>query len=141
MVPGHGPPGTDPERAHGGVAGGRLASAVSDAGGLGMIGVGSAGSVDHLEREAAHPQRAGLPFGIGLLGWAVHGEPRLLDAAIDAAPVLVRELWRDLVLGRARPCCGNRDGCPGLLGGVGDLRPGGRNRCVGGEGARRRRPR
>ncbi len=73
----------------GGVAGGRLASAVSDAGGLGMIGVGSAGSVDHLEREAAHPQRAGLPFGIGLLGWAVHGEPRLLDAAIDAAPVLV----------------------------------------------------
>lgn len=37
----------------GGVAGGRLASAVTAAGGLGKIGVGSAGSVEFLQREAA----------------------------------------------------------------------------------------
>ena len=73
----------------GGVAGGKLASAVSAAGGLGMIGVGSAGSVDLLEREAAYPQSAGLPFGIGLLDWVLHREPQLLDAAIEASPVLI----------------------------------------------------
>ena len=57
----------------GGVAGGELASAVSRAGGLGMVGVGSAGSVALMERETAHPRDAGLPFGIGLLDWAVAG--------------------------------------------------------------------
>jgi nitronate monooxygenase len=82
----------------GGVAGGRLASAVSEAGGLGMIGVGSAGSVELLEREVANPQSAGLPFGIGLLDWALALEPQLLDAAIAASPVLISvsfgDTWR-----------------------------------------------
>jgi nitronate monooxygenase len=82
----------------GGVAGGRLASAVSEAGGLGMIGVGSAGSVELLEREVTHPQVAGLPFGIGLLDWALAREPQLLDAAIAASPVLISvsfgDTWR-----------------------------------------------
>jgi nitronate monooxygenase len=82
----------------GGVAGGRLAAAVSHAGGLGMIGVGSAGSVELIEREAAHPQGAGLPFGIGLLDWALAREPQLLDAAIAASPVLIAvsfgDAWR-----------------------------------------------
>ncbi len=73
----------------GGVAGGALAAAVSAAGGLGMIGVGSAGSVDMLVREAGIPQRLGIRFGIGLLSWALEREPALLDAAVDAAPVLV----------------------------------------------------
>lgn len=79
----------------GGVAGGELASAVSRAGGLGMIGVGSAGSVALLEREAAHPRDAGLPFGIGLLDWAVADEPRLLDAAIGTSPVLISVSFGD----------------------------------------------
>jgi nitronate monooxygenase len=82
----------------GGVAGGRLASAVSKAGGLGMIGVGSAGSVELLERETVHPRRADLPFGIGLLDWALARQPQLLDAAIAASPALISvsfgEAWR-----------------------------------------------
>ena len=73
----------------GGVAGGRLAAAVSGAGGLGMIGIGTAGSVELIERESAIPQDAALPFGIGLLAWAVDQEPSLLDAAIDAQPILI----------------------------------------------------
>jgi len=73
----------------GGVAGGALAAGVSAAGGLGMIGVGSAGAVDMLVREAGIPQRLGIRFGIGLLSWAVERDPALLDAAIEAAPVLV----------------------------------------------------
>jgi nitronate monooxygenase len=73
----------------GGVAGGRLAAAVSAAGGLGMIGVGSAGSKAILEQEVAHPHRAGLRFGIGLLDWKLAREPALLDAATAAAPALI----------------------------------------------------
>jgi len=73
----------------GGVAGGALAAAVSAAGGLGMIGVGSAGSLEMLVSEAEIPRRLGVRFGIGLLAWAVEREPALLEAAIDTAPALV----------------------------------------------------
>jgi nitronate monooxygenase len=58
----------------GGVAGGHLAAAVSAADGLGMIGVGSAGSVALLEQETEVPRRAQLPFGIGLLDEAREAE-------------------------------------------------------------------
>jgi nitronate monooxygenase len=73
----------------GGVAGGKLAAAISGAGGLGMIGAGTAGSVELIERESAIPRQARRPFGIGLLGWAVDQEPLLLDAALDAQPILI----------------------------------------------------
>ena len=73
----------------GGVAGGRLATAVSAAGGLGMIGVGSAGSTKTLETEARHPREAGASFGIGLIDWAIQRDPSLLDTAIAARPVLI----------------------------------------------------
>jgi nitronate monooxygenase len=73
----------------GGVAGGELAAAVSAAGGLGMIGVGSAGTVTLIEREVAHPRRADVPFGIGLLHWKLDREPELLDAAMAAAPTMI----------------------------------------------------
>ena len=59
----------------GGVAGGALATAVSAAGGMGMIGVGSAGTAALVERESVYPQQAGVPFGIGLLDWAVARDP------------------------------------------------------------------
>jgi len=73
----------------GGAAGGALAAAVSAAGGLGMIGIGSAGSVEMLVREAEIPRLRGVRFGIGLIAWAVERDPALLDAAIDASPALV----------------------------------------------------
>ncbi|WP_324197768.1 nitronate monooxygenase [Nocardia abscessus] len=73
----------------GGVAGGRLAAAVTAAGGLGMIGMGSAGSVLALERELPHVRGIDGPFGIGLVDWVVAGEPRLLDAAVEARPALI----------------------------------------------------
>src|SRR5664280_2378565 len=79
----------------GGVAGGKLASAITAAGGLGMIGVGSAGSVELLEREAAIPTGDGQRFGIGLLDLAMAGEPRLLEAALAASPVLISVSFGD----------------------------------------------
>ncbi|MBF6168897.1 nitronate monooxygenase [Streptomyces gardneri] len=73
----------------GGVAGGRLAAAVTAAGGLGMIGMGSAGSVRALELELPHLGGVEGPFGIGLVDWVVAREPRLLEVAIEARPALI----------------------------------------------------
>ena len=72
----------------GGVAGGRLAAAVSKAGGLGMIGMGSAGSSEALQRELALvPQ--GIAIGIGLVDWVMRRSPDLLETAISAKPALL----------------------------------------------------
>jgi nitronate monooxygenase len=70
----------------GGVAGGRLAAAVTAAGGLGMVGMGSAGSTSALTTELPHVREK---FGIGLVDWVIRKEPELLDAALAAQPVLL----------------------------------------------------
>ncbi len=69
---------------------GRLARAVSQAGGLGMIGVGSKELVDTIGREAALARGTdATPFGIGLMAWAIEARPELLAAALEARPFLV----------------------------------------------------
>src|SRR5215472_7984730 len=69
---------------------GRLARAVSQAGGLGMIGIGSTESVDFLAREAAIARGTDqMRFGIGMHAWAIEKRPDLLDAAIEANPFLI----------------------------------------------------
>lgn len=82
----------------GGVAGGALAAAVSLAGGLGTIGMGSAASVPALERELAafqaavteaDPAARPVRFGIGLVDWGIERDPALLERALAAAPALV----------------------------------------------------
>ena len=70
----------------GGVAGGRLAAAVTAAGGLGMVGMGTAGSTSSLQAELPHMHGT---FGIGLVDWVIRKEPALFDAALAAQPVLV----------------------------------------------------
>lgn len=79
----------------GGVAGSALATAVSHAGGLGMIGMGSAGSVESLRAQLRALGQLDRPFGIGLLGWAVETEPQLLSVALDARPTLVSVSFGD----------------------------------------------
>ncbi|MGH3420739.1 MAG: NAD(P)H-dependent flavin oxidoreductase, partial [Streptosporangiaceae bacterium] len=56
----------------GGAAGGRLAAAVTAAGGLGMVGMGSAGSTSALNGELQYVRG---PFGIGLVDWVIRREP------------------------------------------------------------------
>jgi nitronate monooxygenase len=73
----------------GGVAGGVLAAAVSRAGGLGMIGVGSGGSADQLQKELRHLATLDRPFGVGLIDWVLARQPVLLDVALSARPALV----------------------------------------------------
>ena len=79
----------------GGLAGGKLAAAVCGARGLGMIGVGSAGSPKTIETEARHASQAGVNFGIGLIDCALRADPAPLEAAIAAQPLLVSVSFGD----------------------------------------------
>src|SRR5690349_3835988 len=72
------------------IAGGRLAAAVSDAGGLGILGggyAGTLGSEPDLEKELA-PVR-GRKFGIGFISWALDRAPQALEAALKHSPYCV----------------------------------------------------
>lgn len=73
------------------MAGGRLAAAISNAGGLGMMGVSSTQTVEQLERDAAECRAlvGKRPFGIGLMTWAIEKRPELLDAAVATKPFAV----------------------------------------------------
>lgn len=73
------------------LAGGELARAITEAGGLGMIGVGSRDSPEFVEREASLVRRdsAAIRFGIGLMAWDLVNRPQVLDAVIAAHPFLV----------------------------------------------------
>ena len=98
----------------GGVAGGALAAAVCRAGGLGMIGMGSAGTAERLAVELRHVSKLDRPFGIGLVDWVAASQPDLLTTALAAAPcAAVRQLRRDLGLGAARTRCGRDRRDPG----------------------------
>lgn len=73
------------------VARGRMAAAVTDAGGLGMIGVGNKDSVEFIERESGIARGDGSPrkFGIGLMAWLLESRPELFEAALRQKPFLV----------------------------------------------------
>ena len=73
----------------GGAAGGRLAAAVSRAGGLGMVGMGSSATPTLLERELRRVAGLDRPFGIGLVHWVATARPELLDVAVRARPALL----------------------------------------------------
>lgn len=66
-----------------GISGGALAAAVSNAGGLGLVG-GGYGDRAWLERELAAAGNARI--GIGFITWSLARQPDLLDRALDHAP-------------------------------------------------------
>ena len=72
------------------VTGGRLASAVSAAGGLGVVGGGYAGALGgepDLGRELALAD--GQPVGVGFITWALRQAPGALDLALAARPTAI----------------------------------------------------
>ncbi|OLT87773.1 nitronate monooxygenase [Mycobacterium syngnathidarum] len=71
----------------GGAAGGRLAAAVSAAGGLGMVGMGSSATAEQLTAELALLD--GQRFGIGLVHWVAQDRPDLFEVALAARPALL----------------------------------------------------
>jgi len=81
------------------ISGGRLAAAVSAAGGLGLVGGGYAGllgSEPDLHHELSLVR--GQVFGIGFITWALARNPRVLDEMLDHRPACVF-----LSFGDARP--------------------------------------
>lgn len=79
----------------GGAAGGRLAASVSRAGGLGMIGMGSAATPQVLGRELDALGGDVGPFGIGLVHWVLGEQPDLLEVALSARPALLSVSFGD----------------------------------------------
>jgi nitronate monooxygenase len=68
----------------GGVSGGRLAAAVSNAGGLGLVG-GGYGDEAWLRAELAlAAQQARRPWGVGLITWSI--TPGVFDLALSCRP-------------------------------------------------------
>jgi nitronate monooxygenase len=72
-----------------GVAGGRLAAAVSRAGALGLVGVGARATPDWVAEQCAVAAEGGTPWGVGLQAWVLESAPAQLDAALAAGPHLV----------------------------------------------------
>jgi nitronate monooxygenase len=68
------------------VSGGRLAAAVTAAGGLGLIG-GGYGDADWLQSQFDEAQ--GARVGVGFITWSLARNPELLDAALDRRPATV----------------------------------------------------
>lgn len=78
-----------------GVSGGALARAVSQAGGLGMIGASGTTTAEFLAEQCALPAADLLPFGVGLMAWVLPDRPDLLEATIAAQPSLVSVSFGD----------------------------------------------
>jgi nitronate monooxygenase len=71
-----------------GVGTGRLAAAVSAAGGLGMIGLGPTSTAERVRAECAVAREGGR-FGVGLMAWAMAQDDSLVDVVAAEAPALV----------------------------------------------------
>ncbi len=73
-----------------GIAHGPLARAVSEAGGLGMLGIGM-DKPEFIEREVTFIRQNDphLKFGVGLLGWVIQAQPQIFEATLTARPFLV----------------------------------------------------
>jgi nitronate monooxygenase len=71
-----------------GVSTGRLAAAVSAAGGLGMVAVGPTSTPESVREDCA-VARAGGPFGVGLMAWALAQDDTLVEVVAGEAPALV----------------------------------------------------
>jgi len=67
------------------ISGARLAAAVSDAGGFGILG-GGYGEKAWLEQQTARLKTSKASFGVGFITWSLAKRPELLDIALDAAP-------------------------------------------------------
>ena len=80
------------------VSSGKLASAVSQAGGLGMIG-GGYGNAEWLEREFAAAGNARI--GCGFITWSLAQKPEILDLVLTHRPTAV--MLSLVIRARSRP--------------------------------------
>lgn len=78
-----------------GVADGAFAAAVSAAGALGMVGVGSSADGNWVRDQCRVAGTRGQPYGVGLTAWAVDARPEQLEAVIECRPDLVSVSFGD----------------------------------------------
>lgn len=78
-----------------GASGGALAQAVSAAGALGAVGIGSAATVEWVAEQARVAGAGGRPFAMGLMAWVLPQRPELLEAVVEARPDLVSVSYGD----------------------------------------------
>ncbi|MBW7965801.1 nitronate monooxygenase family protein [Bradyrhizobium sp. BR 10261] len=78
------------------IAGSRLVTAVSSAGGFGILG-GGYGEKAWLEQETAELAELRAPFGIGFITWSLAKRPELLDIALAAKPTAIMLSFGDPV--------------------------------------------
>src|SRR4029079_7251945 len=76
----------------GSAAGGKLAAAVTNAGGLGLVGSGYA-DADAIRKELA--EAGNTRVGVGFILWALEKNPQALDIALDAKPAAVMVSFGD----------------------------------------------
>jgi nitronate monooxygenase len=79
-----------------GVGAGRLAAAISAAGGLGIIGVGSASTADWLDEQCELVSSAGRPYGVGLMAWALDVDDWPIGVLDAQRPALVSVSFGDI---------------------------------------------
>jgi nitronate monooxygenase len=83
------------------VADGRLATAVSAAGGFGIIG-GGYGDEQWLVEQLDVAAASSLPFGVGFITWSMAKQARLLDLALERKPRAIMLSFGDPVPFAAR---------------------------------------
>lgn len=89
------------------VAGGKLAAAVSNAGGMGLIG-GGYGDAEWLKQQFAAAGNAKV--GCGFITWSLANKPELLDAVLERRPAAVM-----LSFGRPAPFAARIKGAGAVL--------------------------
>jgi nitronate monooxygenase len=72
-----------------GVGAGRLAAAISGAGGLGMVGVGGTSTAPWVADECLVAAAEDRPYGVGLMAWALDRDVAPFNATLHARPALV----------------------------------------------------
>lgn len=73
----------------GGRAGGRLAGAVTRAGGIGMLGAARYTTPEWIAEQSAVAREGGDRLGIGLMTWSLDSDDALLAAALEQRPDVV----------------------------------------------------
>lgn len=72
-----------------GAAGGALAGAVSAAGGLGMLGIGSGVTPEWLSQHVPLAAASGRPFGAGMMAWVLDAGLDPVRMVLDHGPALL----------------------------------------------------
>jgi nitronate monooxygenase len=78
-----------------GVGAGRLATAISAAGALGVVGVGRTSTAQWLAAECAVCETADRPYGVGLMAWALDLDDSTFPVVLEHAPALVSVSFGD----------------------------------------------